>query len=169
MAFCAWVPPEYRPDVESFVAKAHPILTRYFEGLFIIVAFTALVVSIGMHYLFHINHALLLGMAAGILELLPVLGPTAAAFLIFGSLAIHGGNLWNLLTLGIFWFAVRQTIDQIVGPVVLGRAVRFPPVAVIFAFLVGGELLGLLGLLLAIPAAALFKLMLDTYYALPVE
>jgi predicted PurR-regulated permease PerM len=42
-------------------------------------------------------------------------------------------------------------------------------VAVIFAFLVGGELLGLLGLLLAIPAAALFKLMLDTYYALPVE
>jgi predicted PurR-regulated permease PerM len=71
--------------------------------------------------------------------------------------------------MGAFWFAVRQAIDQVVGPIVLGRAVRLPPVAVIFAFLAGGALLGLLGLLLAIPAAALFKLLLDTYYALPIE
>jgi predicted PurR-regulated permease PerM len=42
-------------------------------------------------------------------------------------------------------------------------------VAVIFAFLAGGVLFGLLGLLLAIPTAALFKLLLDTYYALPIE
>ncbi len=73
------------------------------------------------------------------------------------------------MCLGVYGFAVRQTIDQVVGPIVLGRAVRLPPVAVIFAFLAGGELFGLLGLLLAIPAAALFKLLLDTYYALPVE
>ncbi|HEX4119615.1 MAG TPA: AI-2E family transporter [Verrucomicrobiae bacterium] len=163
------VPPEYRPTVGAFAGKAHPILTRYFEGLFIIVVFTALVVSIGMRVLFHINHAFLLGMAAGILELLPVLGPTIAAFLVFGSLALSGGTVWNLVALGVFWFCVRQTIDQIVGPIVLGRAVRLPPVVVIFAFLAGGALLGLLGLLLAIPAAALFKLLLDTYYALPVE
>jgi predicted PurR-regulated permease PerM len=163
------VPPEYRPAVGSFAEKAHPILSRYFQGLFIIVIFTALVVTIGMGALFHIHHALLLGIAAGVLELLPVIGPTTAAIMLFGSLAIHGGNVWNLVALGAFWFGVRQTIDQIVGPIVLGRAVRLPPVAVIFAFLAGGTLLGLLGLLLAIPAAALFKLLLDTYYALPVE
>ena len=71
------------------------------------------------------------------------------------------------LDLGAFWFALRQTIDQVVGPIVLGRAVRLPPVAVIFAFLAGGVLFGILGLLVAIPAAALFKLLLDNYYALP--
>jgi predicted PurR-regulated permease PerM len=122
-----------------------------------------------MSLLFGMNHAWLLGMSAGILELLPVVGPTVAAFLIFGSLAMHGGTVWNLAALAIFWFAVRQTIDQIVGPIVLGRAVRLPPVAVIFAFLAGGALLGLLGLLLAIPAAAMFKLLLDSYYSLPIE
>ena len=162
-------PPEYRPDVGEFAGQAHPILLRYVRGLLIIVLFTAFVVSIGLGTIFHVRHAVLLGMAAGILELLPVLGPTTAAFLLFGSVAMHGGTVWNLMGLGAFWFAVRQTIDQVVGPIVLGRAVRLPPVAVIFAFLAGGVLFGLLGLLVAIPAAALFKLLLDSYYALPVE
>jgi predicted PurR-regulated permease PerM len=162
-------PPEYRADVQSFATKADPILSRYVRGLLIIVIFTAVVVSIGMQLLFGVKHAWLLGISAGILELLPVVGPTVAAFLIFGSLAMHGGTVWTLAALAIFWFAVRQTIDQIVGPIVLGRAVRLPPVAVIFAFLAGGALLGLLGLLLAIPAAAMFKLLLDSYYSLPIE
>jgi predicted PurR-regulated permease PerM len=162
-------PPEYRPAVGLFAGQAHPILLRYVRGLLIIVLFTALVVSIGLGTIFHVRHAVLLGVAAGILELLPVLGPTTAAFLLFGSVAMHGGTVWSLMCMGAFWFAMRQTIDQVVGPIVLGRAVRLPPVAVIFAFLAGGVLFGLLGLLLAIPGAALFKLLLDTYYALPIE
>jgi predicted PurR-regulated permease PerM len=162
-------PPEYRPAIRSFAGQAHPILLRYVRGLLTIVLFTALVVSIGLGTIFHVRHAVLLGMAAGILELLPILGPTTAAFLLFGSVATNGGTIWNLICLGAFWFAVRQTIDQVVGPIVLGRAVRLPPVAVIFAFLAGGTLFGLLGLLLAIPGAALFKLLLDTYYSLPIE
>jgi predicted PurR-regulated permease PerM len=162
-------PPEYRPAIAAFAGQAHPILLRYVRGLLIIVVFTALVVSTGLGALFHVRHAVLLGAAAGILELLPLLGPTTAAFLLFGSVGMNGGTISSLIGLGAFWFAVRQTIDQVVGPIVLGRAVRLPPVAVIFAFLAGGVLFGLLGLLLAIPAAALFKLSLDTYYALPVE
>jgi predicted PurR-regulated permease PerM len=162
-------PPEYRAAIAAFAGQAHPILLRYVRGLLVIVLFTALAVSIGLGAIFHVPHAVLLGMAAGILELLPILGPTTAAFLLFGSVAMQGGTVWNLMGLGVFWFAVRQTIDQVVGPIVLGRAVRLPPVAVIFAFLAGGVLFGLLGLLLAIPAAALLKLLLDTYYALPIE
>lgn len=167
--FLRLMPPEYRPAAVAFAGQAHPILLRYVRGLLIIVAFTALVVSVGLGTIFNVNHPVLLGMTAGILELLPILGPTTAAFLLFGSVAMHGGTIWSLVCLGAFWFAVRQTIDQVVGPIVLGRAVRLPPVAVIFAFLAGGALFGLLGLLLAIPAAALFKLLLDTYYALPIE
>ncbi|HEX3989102.1 MAG TPA: AI-2E family transporter [Verrucomicrobiae bacterium] len=162
-------PPEYRPAIGAFAAQAHPIMLRYVRGLLVIVLFTAVVVSIGLGTLFRVGHPLLLGVALGILELLPVLGPTVAAFLLFGSVAMHGGTIWNLLGLGAFWFALRQTIDQVVGPIVLGRAVRLPPVAVIFAFLAGGVLFGILGLLVAIPAAALFKLLLDNYYALPIE
>jgi predicted PurR-regulated permease PerM len=167
--FLRLAPPEYRPALEDFAGKAHPILLRYVRGLLVIVVFTAVVVSAGLGAIFHLKHAILLGLAAGILELLPVLGPTTAAFLLFGSVATTGGTLWTLTALGAFWFAVRQTIDQVVGPIVLGRAVRLPPVAVIFAFLAGGASFGVLGLLVAIPAAALFKLMLDTYYALPIE
>jgi predicted PurR-regulated permease PerM len=167
--FLRMAPPEYRPAVAAFAGQAHPILLRYVRGLLIIVVFTAVVVSIGLGSIFHVRHAVLLGMASGVFELLPVLGPTVAAFLLFGSVAMHGGTIWNLMGLGAFWFALRQTIDQVVGPIVLGRAVRLPPVAVIFAFLAGGVLFGLLGLLLAIPAAALLKLLLDTYYALPIE
>ena len=80
-------PPEYRPAIGAFAGQAHPILLRYVRGLLVIVLFTAIVISIGLGAIFHVRHAVLLGAVAGSLELLPVLGPTTAAFLLFGSLA----------------------------------------------------------------------------------
>jgi len=76
----------------------------------------------------------------------------------------HGGSPWTLVGFGVFCFGLRFGIDQVVGPVVLGRAVKLPPVVVIFAFLAGGAVLGALGVIIAIPTVAIGKLALDDFY-----
>jgi predicted PurR-regulated permease PerM len=110
-----------------------------------------------------------LALASGLLELIPILGPSASATLLGAAAVLHGGGAWMYLGLALYWFCLRMVIDQVVGPLVLGQAVNLHPVVVIFAFLSGGVLFGLLGVLLAIPTAATLKVFLDNYYALPIE
>jgi predicted PurR-regulated permease PerM len=162
-------PPEHRPAMRAFGARVNPILQRYLRGLWVIVVFASLVVGIGAGLIFHLSHPLLLAMAAGLLELVPILGPTISATLLSGAAVLHGGSLWTLLGFAVFWCCLRLAIDQVLGPLVLGHAVRLHPVAVMFAFIAGGVLFGPLGVLLAIPTVAVLKLLLDNYYALPVE
>ena len=60
------------------------------------------------------------------------------------------------------------SIDQLVGPLVLGRAAKVHPVVIIFSFLAGAVLFGAIGLLLAVPVAASIKIVLSIYYSEPV-
>ena len=99
-----------------------------------------------------------------------MLGPIIAAFLLFGSVAMHGGTIWNLL--GLTLILVR-TYDKPHRP--SGRSdcswPRRPslrPWRSIFAFLAGGVVLFRNPWIARCDsAAALFKLLLDNYYALP--
>jgi len=63
---------------------------------------------------------------------------------------------------------LRLSIDNLVGPLVLGQAARLHPVVIIGAFVFGAMLFGVLGLLLAVPAAMCVKIALEHYYAEPV-
>jgi predicted PurR-regulated permease PerM len=63
----------------------------------------------------------------------------------------------------------RVVIDRLIGPVILGRAVSLHPVVVIFALLAGGLVLGMAGILLAVPVAASVKIVLDYYYSHPMR
>lgn len=61
----------------------------------------------------------------------------------------------------------RLLIDRVVGPQVLGHAVRLHPTVVIFAFLAGGLFFGVVGVIVAVPVAAAVKVVLEHYYAQP--
>ena len=61
--------------------------------------------------------------------------------------------------------ALRLSIDQLVGPLVLGNAARVHPTLVIFCFLAGGALFGIVGVILAVPVALTVKVTLATIYA----
>ena len=63
-----------------------------------------------------------------------------------------------------FAVALRVSIDQVVAPLVLGRAATLHPVTAIFGFLAGATLYGALGVLLAVPVATVAKITLATWY-----
>ncbi len=163
------VPPEYRPGVRDFAAQANPLMQRYLTGLLIVVACTAFLTWLGVGPMFHLPHPIVLAIATGVLELIPIVGPTASAGLLGYTAVLQGGDAWTFAGFALFCLCLRLLIDQVIGPLVLGRAVRIPPVAIIFAFLAGGVLLGVVGILIAIPVAAILKLLLDRYYAIPLK
>jgi predicted PurR-regulated permease PerM len=162
------VPPEYRREVDNVAAKILPLLWRYFFGLLVVVCYTAILAWIAFGPVFHVPHAPLVALTVGILELIPLIGP-AITFIIVGLITAHGASLAG--TIGLFAFAValRLSLDELVAPLVLGQAARLHPAVIIFAFLSGGVLFGIIGLLLAVPVAASIKIILTIYYAEPIS
>lgn len=162
------VPPERRRSVTSLMPRVVPMLRRYLVGVSCVVAFTAVAAYVGYGLVFHLPHAILLSLAVGLLEIIPSLGPTAS-FVLVGLAALQNEHsLGAAALLGAYAVGLRLAIDNVVGPLVLGRAVNVPRVVVMLAFVCGAVLFGVIGLILAVPVAACTKIVLDAYYSEPI-
>jgi len=162
------IPPERRHSIEELLPRIIPALRRYLVGIVVVVAYTAAVAWIGFGPVFHLPRAALLAVTVGFLELIPVVGPFASGALV-ALTAVQQHGLAAILSLVGFAIALRLTIDNLVGPLVLGKAGRVHPVVVIFAFVAGAMLFGVIGLLLAVPTAVCIRIVLQHYYAEPVK
>jgi predicted PurR-regulated permease PerM len=162
------VPPERRESVRSLLPKVIPMLRRYLIGIVCVVTYTAIAAYIGYGVVFHLPHAILLSLAIGILEIIPSIGPTVS-FLLVGLAAMQDEHsLASFALLFAYAVALRLSIDNVIGPIVLGRAVDVPRVVILFAFVCGGVLFGIIGLILAVPVAACTKIVLQAYYSEPI-
>jgi predicted PurR-regulated permease PerM len=162
------IPPERRHSVEGLLPRLLPVLRRYLVGVFMVVSYTAGVAWLGFGLVFKLPHAPLLSITVGLLEIIPAIGPATSAVLASLAALQNGGSLVGLLGPIGFIIALRLSIDNLVGPFVLGQAARIHPVVVMFAFVSGAMLFGAIGLLLAVPAAVTIKTALQHYYAEPV-
>jgi len=119
---------------------------------------------IGLGLVLKIQHAAFLALVTGLLELIPFVGPGASA-VIAGLVAVQqASSAWNIIAYIIYATALRISIDQFFGPLVLGRAAYVPPVLVIFCFLAGGLLFGIVGVILSVPVALCVKALLREIY-----
>ena len=162
------IPPERRKSVTDLLPKIIPALRRYLLGIFLVVVYTSLIAWIGFGPVFALPGAVLLAVTVGVLELMPVIGPLSSAILV-GIVALQQENLQAAALLVGLVIALRLSIDNIVGPIVLGQAARVHPVVVIAGFVSGAMLFGVVGLLLAVPTAMCIKIALEHYYAEPIR
>ncbi len=158
------VPPSRRPLVAQIGRRLDPVLKRYFVGLFVIVIYAVIAAYIGLGVILGIDHAFLLALLTGILETIPIIGSTTAA-IIAGLVSLHTATgLSSILAFALYAVLLRLSIDQIVAPLVLGSAANVHPVLIIFCFLTGAALLGIPGVILAVPAALTVRAALATLY-----
>jgi predicted PurR-regulated permease PerM len=160
------VPPERRPSIEGVLPELVPMLRRYVVGIICVVIYTAILAYIGFGLLFGLPGAALISVVVGVLEMIPVVGPVTSIVLVaLTSLQGSGLNIiWPLL-----WaLGLRLSIDNLVGPFALGKAVTVHPVVIIFAFVIGAMLFGIIGLLLAVPTSACVIIILQYYYSEPI-
>ncbi|HXS21204.1 MAG TPA: AI-2E family transporter [Steroidobacteraceae bacterium] len=164
----AWlIPPRYRPFTTRVGRDLEPILRRYFIGVGLVVLYASTAAYIGLGLVLKIQHAVFLALITGLLELIPFVGPAASAVLA-GLVAVQQASSgWNIIAYCIYATALRISIDQFFGPLVLGRAAYVPPVLVIFCFLAGGLLFGIVGVMLSVPVALSVKVLLGVIYEEP--
>ena len=135
-------PPRERPLIWQILRQIDPILRRYFVGIAIIATYAGVAAYIGLGLILGVHHAVLLAIATGLLEMLPVAGPLLAAVLA-GIVALQRAtSLWYVFDYVIYATVLRLSIDQIFGPLILGRAASLSPVTIIFCFLSGGIFTG---------------------------
>jgi predicted PurR-regulated permease PerM len=117
-----------------------------------------------------VPYALVIAVASGTLEILPIIGPWSAAGIaiiatLFQSEMPFGlSNPSMAALIGAIYFTLRQIEDNFIIPNVMGPLVRLHPVVVIFAILAGGAIGGAFGLFIAIPMAAVVRILLSYLY-----
>jgi predicted PurR-regulated permease PerM len=157
-------PPQHRPLIREILTRINPILRRNFVGVLIIAIYAGVAAYLGLGLLLGLRHAVLLAISTGILEMIPVAGPFLAA-LLAGLVALHRAtSVWSVLAYVVYATALRLSIDQLFGPIVLGRAASLSPVTIIFCFLAGGVLYGMAGVILSVPVALSIRIALQTIY-----
>jgi len=109
--------------------------------------------------IFGIPYPVLLGIFVALLDLIPVVGSTVGGIVVT-LIALTVSLPAAVATLG-FYVAYRLAEDYLLVPRIMGRAVKVPAVVSVVAVLIGGALLGIIGALVAIPAAAALRLWLD--------
>ena len=160
------VPPRHRERAQDIARELDPIMASYIRGLLIVAAYAFTLTFIFARMVIGAGYAPILALAVGGLEILLVIGPTISTIALC-VIAVQQESLAMLAAFAIFIAFLRLSIDEFVGPIVIGRAVSLHPVTIMFTLLVGMALLGVLGVLLAVPTAAAIKVFLRHSYGEP--
>jgi predicted PurR-regulated permease PerM len=108
-------------------------------------------------------YALTLGIFAGLIEVVPIIGPILAGTVAVIVALISGLVFWKILAIIVVFILVQQIENHILIPKIMQKAIGLSPVIVIIAILVGLKLLGIGGAVLAVPVAAIIQVLLDEY------
>lgn len=149
---------ERQEQVGKLLRKIEDKLGAWLRGQVVLSAAVGTLVYIGLVIL-GVDFALPLAIIAGLLEVVPVIGPIIAAIPAV-LIGLTVSPLFAGLIAGLY-LAVQQIENQIIVPQVMKRAVGLNPLLVILAVSIGGRLLGIAGALLAVPIAVVIQLVIQ--------
>jgi len=152
------VPSKYEGEVIRVWRRSENKVGRWLQGQLLL----ALIVGVAVYVtlsLLGVRFALLLGIITMVLELVPTVGPVLSAIpgviLAFSQSPTLG--LWVLIA----YVVIQQLENHILVPIVLGKTTGLNPVVVIVALLIGVKLAGVIGMVLAVPVAAVLVEIID--------
>ncbi|HXF56290.1 MAG TPA: AI-2E family transporter [Actinomycetota bacterium] len=168
----ALLPAQRREEVRAVLDRVGQAVGGFFRGQLLVALFVGLASMLGL-FIVGLPYWAVVGAVAGLFNLIPMIGPWIAAlpalFIAFtteqtgGILALDPG--WPMaLGSGLALLVVQQIDNHVISPNVVARTVKLHPVTVMLGLLVGGTLLGLWGMLLAVPLVAAAKILALHYW-----
>ena len=162
--FINLVPNRYFEFTLNVLHKTDVQLGNYLRGQLIASLVVALL-SIVALWLLRVDYFVLIGLFAGLTNMIPYLGPIAGATVAALVSVITTGGFATVLPI-IIAFVVIQAIDNAgVQPLVLARNVNLHPLLILLTLIIAGKFFGVLGLLLAVPATAVLKVFVQETFA----
>ncbi len=154
-------PPQYEEYVINLWNRARVKIGQWMQGQLIMSLIISITIYLGL-VLLHVPNALLLGAFTAVAVIIPIFGSLIAAFPAVITAFSAGGVIAALMVAGLF-IIVNQFEGNLIHPLVVRKVVGVPPLLVILAIIVGGELAGFLGVLLAVPLAAVLREVLNDF------
>lgn len=148
--FASIVPEEHREYVSGLVDRIQFKMGRWLQGQIALMVIIAVIDYIGL-LIIGAPYALVLAIIAGLLEIVPYVGPVISAIVASAISFLHG-PVTGLLVLLLFALA-QQLEGYVITPLVMKRAVGLNPVVVILALMIGAKLGGVMGIIIAVPVA----------------
>ncbi|MBU0951475.1 MAG: AI-2E family transporter [Elusimicrobia bacterium] len=150
------IPPRYTETILSLICEIDEVLGNFFRGQFIESSCVGVLSIIGLLIL-GVDYAVLIGIVAGMANMIPYLGPFAGAIpaLIIGFIKFQ--NI-SILIKVVAMFSIVQFIDNnLIQPIILSKGVNLHPVTVIFAIMAGAQVAGVIGMFLSVPIVCIIK------------
>ncbi len=148
-------PPVTRREMGALIEKIDTVIMEFFKGYLIIACIVGLLIGVSAA-LIGIPYPLLIGVIGGIGEMIPYFGP------FLGGIPAVGLALSHSLTEGLYMVTALIVIQQLEGniitPRLIGERVGIHPLLMVFALLAGGKLMGIWGMVIAVPLAATLKI-----------
>lgn len=154
--FASFFPEQYQAHIKTMINEIHFVLRAYIHGQLLLSVLMAFVVFIGM-WILDIPYPLVIGLLAGVVEMIPVIGPIIGAIppILLGLLQGTG----TMIQVIIFYVVVQQLDSHLVMPKLMGSIIEVHPVAIIAGVLIGGSLYGVIGMMIAVPTVAVLQIL----------
>jgi predicted PurR-regulated permease PerM len=153
------VPRAHLPVVVRLARESSHWLGAFLRGQFHVKLILGVMYGVGL-WLVGLDLGILIGLTSGLLTFVPYLGPTSGIVLGLVAALVQYGD-WQHMAGVLAVFGIGQIIESyVLTPKLVGDRIGLHPMAVIFAVLAGGQLFGFLGMLLALPVAAVANVLL---------
>jgi predicted PurR-regulated permease PerM len=155
------IPRNHVGTITKLARESNEVLGAFIRGQFLVMVALGLIYAIGLS-LVGLKLGLLIGLIAGLISFIPYLGATTGIVMavLAALVQAQGFDLKLLILVGVV-FTVGQLLESyVLTPRIVGDKIGLHPVAVIFAVMAGGQLFGFLGMLLALPVAAVSNVLL---------
>ncbi|MEX2007266.1 MAG: AI-2E family transporter [Candidatus Levyibacteriota bacterium] len=163
--FLNFIPQDYRLEAEILLRKINEVLGDYLRGQLLVIL-TSFLLFFAFYTIIGVKFALMLALVAGFLEVVVLIGPLVSGVLAVIVVLLSGVSNFNLSLLQavavviVGNFIIRQIQDYVITPGIMGKVVKLHPLIILFAVLAGGHMAGILGLVLAVPIAAVIRIIL---------
>ena len=149
-------PPEGRSKARCILSESRDSLLGWLKGRLFSMVIVGLLSAVAL-YLIGVPGALFLGLFSGLLAFVPIVGSVVGA--LPPLILAFSGNPWDVLWVLLAYIAIQQVESNLLTPLVMQRAVSLHPVVVIVSVTVASAAFGVLGALLAVPAAVVAGIM----------
>jgi predicted PurR-regulated permease PerM len=148
------MPHDHKPTILGLIKEIDGKISGFVRGQITVALVLAFLYAIALT-IAGLKYGFLIGFAAGLLSIIPMLGSVVGFIVSLGVAWFQSGGDWSFLALIGGIFIVGQLIEgNILTPKLVGESVGLHPLWVFFAVMAGGALLGVLGMFLAVPVAA---------------
>ncbi|NPV27744.1 MAG: AI-2E family transporter [Firmicutes bacterium] len=155
------LPKSCRGDILTICQEIDQVLSSFIRGHLMVCCLVGVLTGVSM-FLLGVKFSLIIGLIAGIADLVPYIGPIISAIPAVG-LAMLQSPLLAVYVVIVF-IVIHQIESNVITPKIMGDCVGLHPLVVVFALLAGGHLLGIVGLLLAVPGVAVVRVVANYFY-----